>query len=250
MLQDAAIAAAQTAWEPGDYAAILSAIAAIVAIAVGFFSTRYTLKTAKENAEATVWQKANELELKDIQTRLDSFYGPFRHASHVNMLMNRDLRSRQGDDRFLLIEKLFDRDWRSSLSAGDQALLGEIANNAKGLRELIGSHLGMVDEKVLPYLARVSAHYRMIELAYENKLGTDPGPFVQLYVFPRQIDDVLRLEVERLERRRAMLAANPSKAPAPIEPLQLPAELALKEWPNPQRAPRPELNMPVSQSAT
>lgn len=248
MIQEAAIATASTAWGPGDYAAILSAIAAIIAIGVGFFSTRYTLKMAKETADAAIWQKANELELKDIQTRLDSFYGPFRHASHVNMLMNRDLRSRQNDDRFLLIEKLFDQDWRKNLPAGDQALLGEIAANAKELRGLISSHLGMVDEKVLPYLARVSAHYRMIELAYANKLGNDPKPFVQLYVFPRQIDDVLRLEVERLERRRALLAATPSKAPASIEPLQLPPELALKDWPNPQRAPRPELNMPVSQS--
>lgn len=40
MIQEAVVATASITWEPGDYAAILSAIAAIVAIGVGFFSTR------------------------------------------------------------------------------------------------------------------------------------------------------------------------------------------------------------------
>ena len=245
MIQEAATATSAV-WEPRDYAAVLSAITAIVAIVIGSLTTRYSLRIAKENSAAAIWQKANELELRDIQARLDKFYGPFRLASHVNMLMNRDLRSRQGDDRFILIEKLFDADWRRNLSAGEQVLLEEIATNAKELREFISSNVGMIDEKVLPYLARASAHYRMIELAYENKLGDDPKPFVERYVFPRQIDDVLQMEGERLERRRLILTANPSATPPPIEPLQLPAELALKEWPNPQRAARPELNMPVA----
>jgi hypothetical protein len=246
MIQEAATTAASAGWEPRDYAAILSAVTAIVAVIIGYLTARHTLKIAKSNSDAAIWQKANELELKDIQARLDGFYGPFRHTSQVNMLMNRDLRSRQNDGGFILIEKLFDQAWRNNLSAGEQALLGEIAAKAKELREFIAAHLGMMDEKVLPYLARVSAHYRMIELAYDNELGTDPEPFVDRYVFPRQIDDVLRLEVERLERRRAVLMANPYEAPPPSEQLRLPPELALKEWPNPPRVARPELNLPVT----
>jgi hypothetical protein len=246
MIQDAVSTTVSAGWEPRDYAAILSAVTAIVAVIIGYLTARHTLAVARSNSDAAIWQKANELELKDIQMRLDGFYGPFRHSSQVNMLMNRDLRSRQNDERFLLIEKLFDQAWRNNLSAGELALLAEIASKAKELREFIAAHLGMMEEKVLPYLARASAHYRMIELAYDNKLGTDPKPFVERYVFPRQIDDVLRLEVERLERRRAILMANPHTPPPPREELQLPPELALKEWPNPPRAARPELNMPVA----
>ena len=245
MMQEAVSTAASAGWEPRDYAAILSAVTAIVAVIVGYLTARHTLKIAKSNSDAAIWQRANELELKDIQSRLDGFYGPFRHTSQVNMLMYRDLRSRQNDERFILIEKLFEQTWRNNLSTGEQALLAEIAAKAKELREFIAAHLGMMDEKVVPYLARVSAHYRMIELAYDNKLGTDPRPFVDRYVFPRQIDDVLRLEVERLERRRAILMANPYTVPPPLEQLKLPAELALREWPNPPRVARPELNMPM-----
>ncbi|CAO4157152.1 hypothetical protein [Methylorubrum extorquens] len=245
MMQQVATTAFAAAWEPRDYAAVASAVVAIVAVISGYFINRNTLAAAKQNSDATIWQKSNELEIKEIQAKLDSFYGPFRYMSQVNMLLNRDLRSRQNDLKFLLIEKLFDQNWRKKLPDGERALLEEIVAKAKELREFIASHLGMIDQKVLPYLARVSAHYRMIELAYENKLGNDSQLFVSLYVFPRQIDEVMRLEVERLERRRAILMARPSAPPPPIELLELPSELTLKDWPNPRREQRPELNMPV-----
>lgn len=233
------------AWEPRDLAAVLSAVIAIVALVVSYLVNKRTLETARANTEATAWQKANETEAAIVQARLDGFFGPFRQMSSVNRLLSRDLRARQNDERFLLIEKLFDRAWRSSLPDGERALVAEIAANAKTLREFIAARAGMVDAAVLPYLSRASAHYRMLELAFEEKLGENPGPFVDRYVFPAQIDEVLRLEVERLERRLATLRAAPFSPPPRAEPLVLPTELNLKEWPNPPRAVRPELNMPV-----
>lgn len=232
-------------WEPRDFAAALSAIIAIVALVVSYFVNKRTLETARANTEATAWQKANETEVTAIQARLDGFFGPYRQMSGINRLLSRDLRARQADERFLLIEKLFDRAWRTGLPAGEKALVAEIAANAKTLREFLAEHAGMVDAAVLPYLSRASAHYRMLELAFEEKLGEDPAPFVARYVFPAQIDEVLRLEVERLERRLAALRAAPFGPPPKAELLVLPAELGLKDWPNPPRAARPELNMPV-----
>jgi type II secretory pathway pseudopilin PulG len=35
-----------------------------------------SIKAAQRNNEADLWQKANETELKDIQAKLDGFYGP------------------------------------------------------------------------------------------------------------------------------------------------------------------------------
>ncbi len=125
-------------------------------------------------------------------------------------------------------------------------MLAEIATNAKGLRTFIETHVGMVDEKIMPYLARASAHFRMLELAYEQKLGDDPRAWVEHYVFPSKVEEVLRLEVERLERRRDYLKANPFKAPPPLPDLQIPLSARLPEWPNPPRAPRPELTAPVA----
>lgn len=227
-------------------AAMTSAVAALCAVIVGFVINGRTLKTARETMEAAAWQKANEAELKVIQDRLDTFFGPFRQMSGVNRLMSRDLRDRQGDARFILLEQLFDQTWRASLSAGETALIDEIAANAKTLRAFITQHAGMVDEQLTPYLSRVSAHYRVLELAHEKTLGSDPKPFVDRYVFPAQIDKVLELEVARLERRRQDLMQAPFQAPPAREPLVVPPELALKEWPNPTRVARPELNMPVT----
>lgn len=247
VMLDTANAAAASGFGLKDLPGVLSAIAAIAAIALGYFANRATLRAAAANADAAAWQKANEAELKTIQDRLDGFYGPFRTMSAINRLMNRDLRDRQRDgDQFLLIEKLFDQAWRRNLPVGEVTLLDEIATNSKNLRTLIESNAGGVDEQIAPYLARVAAHYRMIELAHDNKLGDEAAPYVARYVFPRQIEDVLRLEVARLERRRAWLKAHPFAAPPPMESLEIPAKLALPEWPNPPRAPRPELNMPLS----
>jgi hypothetical protein len=124
---------------------------------------------------------------------------PFMQMSEVNRLLSRDLRDRQADSAtFLLLEKLFDREWLKNIPLGEKALVGEIAANAETLREFISKDAKMVDLKIQPYLSRVSAHYRILELAYEGNLGEDGKPFVERYVFPRQIDEVLALEVSRL----------------------------------------------------
>lgn len=242
----AAAAAGPEGFGIAAIAAMTSAAAAVIAVIVGFVINRNTLQTARETAEAAAWQKANEAELKVIQDRLDRFFGPFRQMSGVNRLMSRDLRDRQRDDRFILLEMLFDQAWLQSRPAGEIALINEIAANAKTLREFIAQHAGMVDESITPYLSLVSAHYRIIELAHAQKLGTDPAPFVLRYVFPAQIDKVLELEVARLQRRRDVLMKNPFAAPPTLEALSIPVELALKAWPNPPRVARPELNMPVT----
>jgi hypothetical protein len=231
-----------------DWAPMVSSMVALAAVITSYFATRKTLENAAANTEKAAWQKANEAEVTFIQARLDAFFGPLRTMSDVNRLMNRDLRDRQRDGaHFLLIEKLFDTAWRESLPAGEVTLLAEIAATSEKLRTFIENNAGKVDEQLLPYLSRAAAHYRMIELAHAGKLGDEPKPFVARYVFPRQVEDVLRLEVQRLEKRRDWLRTHPFEAATHIEPLVIPEDLALPQWPNPPRAPRPELNMPMTQ---
>jgi hypothetical protein len=178
-------------WELKDYIGLISAITAIVALVVSYFVSSRTLRASLANTEASIWQKANETEVKAIR--------PFMQMSEVNRLLSRDLRDRQADSAtFLLLEKLFDREWLKNIPLGEKALVGEIAANAETLREFISKDAKMVDLKIQPYLSRVSAHYRILELAYEGNLGEDGKPFVERYVFPRQIDEVLALEVSRL----------------------------------------------------
>ncbi len=238
---------AASGWEPRDYLALISAVTTIIALLVSYFVSSRTLQASLSNTEASIWQKANEAEMKSIQDQLDGFFGPFMQLSKMNLLLYRDLRDRQPDSgTFLLIEKLFDREWLNGLPQGQRAIVGELAANARVLREFIAERARMVNLKVQPYLSRVSAHYRMIELAYEGKLGDDAALFVQRYVFPVQIDEILNLEVARLEARLNLLRANPGKTPPPSTDLAIPERLNLREWVNPPREPRPELNVPVA----
>jgi hypothetical protein len=45
---------------------------------VGQFSMKLnTIEASQKNNDASIWQKANETELREIQAKLDGFYIPF-----------------------------------------------------------------------------------------------------------------------------------------------------------------------------
>jgi hypothetical protein len=218
----------------------------LIALIISAIMTTKTLRVSTLNNEASLWQKANEVESKEIQEKLDRFYGPFSQMSGTNALLARDLRQRQADStKFLLIEKLFDREWLSSLPDAEKTLVDEIVQNAVNLRKFIIENAKMVDSKVQPYLSRVSAHYRILELAHSGKLGGDPKSFVEKYVFPIQVDSVLALEVERLEKRKKLLRSQPNVRPPQLPELLIPESLKLKELPYPKRENREGLNVPI-----
>jgi hypothetical protein len=155
----------------------------------------------------------------------------------MNSLLDGEFRDRQPDkDTFRLLTSVFDKQWLASLSDGDKIIVREICNNASLLETYLKDKSAMVDAKVLPYLFRASAHFRILYLAYKGELGTDPKNFLR-YVYPRQLDRVLELEVERLQRRSNLLRSHPGDSPGSLEPLNIPAELELPVWPSPVRRP-------------
>jgi hypothetical protein len=234
-----------------DLAPLGGALVGIVALIVSAIMTAKTLRVSLLNTEAGIWQKANELEINEIQEKLDGFYGPFTQMSATNAMLSRDLRHRQIDsDTFLLLEKLFDRDWLKSLPEGERALVDEVVANAITLRNFINENAKMVDLKVQPYLSRVCAHYRILELAHQGKLGSDSKMFVDKYVFPIQVVSILNLEMARLEKRKRLLRSLPSQKPPLIEELVIPESLKLKDLPYPKRVQRDGLTMPISDSST
>ncbi|HDR9355868.1 TPA: hypothetical protein QDB44_001718 [Burkholderia vietnamiensis] len=222
-----------TYWIP-SIGPIISGVLAFLGVYLGLrIATKNaseTLQSAQKNNEAVLWQKANEVELRDIQIKLDEFYIPFQLKSNANLQFAQDLKSRQGKDYRLLL-KLFDREWRDSLAAGDKKLIEIVSNNADELRRLIEDKSGLVDDALLPYLSRASAHFRILDLAYRCELGDDPGPF-KSYVYPRELDGVLSLEIARLRMRIGRLRLNPSVCPPQQEALKIPSDLELKEWGN------------------
>jgi hypothetical protein len=118
-------------------------------------------------------------------------------------------------------------------------LVVELVANASDIRTFIRDH-GAVNEKLIPYLARAAVHYRVLELAYQGALGDDPLPW-RPYVYPRVVDQVLQLEMDRLKRRADLVRAHPGKAPPLPEEFLIPATLALQPWIDPPRIARPEL---------
>jgi hypothetical protein len=194
-----------------------------------------SIDASERVTDKSLWQKANETEIRDIQAKLDGFYGPLVQLLQTDHLMAQELRNRQPDKQtHRLLVKLFNKEWLAALPVGDKRIVAEICNRAAELETFIREKSGMVDLQLIPYLARASAHFRVLHLAHKGELGADPTTFAR-YVFPKQLDDVLALEVNRLSRRCDRLRAAPGAPLGAIEPLNIPKELELDPWPNPKR---------------
>lgn len=83
MANSASAAAAIPApgWEPRDYLALVSALGTIVALVVSYVVSTRTLNASYATTEAGIWQKANEVELRSIEAKLDGFFGPYMELS-------------------------------------------------------------------------------------------------------------------------------------------------------------------------
>lgn len=214
-------------WSPRDIAYLVSPLISLIGVGLIVI---YNMKTAR----AEQWLRINEAEAEYIQEKLDKFYGPFILESEANHLMAQDLRSRQTDPgNYRLLDKLFDECWRESLGPGDKALVHEICQTGERLAGIIKEHCGLADANLLPYISRAISHFRILNLAYEKKLGNDSGPYLR-YVYPKNLDPVLRQELSRLQDRLALLRQNPTKSHGELRSLDL-RGYPLDEWPDPQR---------------
>lgn len=214
-------------WTSRDIAYVLSPIVSLLGVALIVYYTR-------RNVMAEQRLKANESEAEFIQNKLDKFYGPFLLVSNTNKLVAQDLRARQSEpSKHRLLERLFDEQWRTSLSAGDNALIKEICESGERLSNIVEDNAGLVSPEILPYLSRVMAHFRILKLAYDGKLGTDKQPFMR-YVYPRSLDPVLEKELDRLRGRLALLREKPTESHGSLPGLDL-TPFPLDDWPDPRR---------------
>jgi hypothetical protein len=230
-------------WKPSDFmpvvGAIISGILAFAGVMLGLrFGARNTemqIRAAQTTSDAALWQRANEDELRDIQSKLDSFFFPFVQLSEANRQFAQDIRSRQPDPgTYRLLMKLFDKMWLVSLPDGDKKLVELVCENAEVLERFIADRAGILDAQLLPYLSRASAHFRILQLAHRGELGSDASRFDK-YVYPQQLEGVLGLEIERLRQRIEILRASPGSRPPAIEPLVIPSDLKLEDWVDPAR---------------
>jgi hypothetical protein len=217
------------AWQGKDIAVIVSAFVGLMGVIVAVIVTKRN--TTKEH-----WLKANQAEAEYLQRKLDEFYGPFMLMSQANHLLAQDLRDRQPAPKlYRLLDKLFDENWQSNLSEGDKTLVDEICNTGKRLNRFIATHSGIVDVAIMPYLSRAMAHFRILYLAHQKKLGTSSKPFLR-YVYPEVLDAVVKEELKRLQDRLQLLRQDPTtnhgELPA-LDALNLLKKYPLPPWPDP-----------------
>jgi len=208
-----------------DIAFLISPLISLIGVGLIVYFTR-------RNSISEQWLKINQAEAEYLQNKLDKFYGPFILESEANYLMAQDLRSRQPDpEEYRLLDKLFDKKWRDSLSPGDKALVEEICSTGGRLASVIKDNAGLVDSRILPYISRAISHFRVLSLANDNELGDDSAPFLS-YVYPKSLDPVLRMELDRLQKRMTLLRQNPTKPHGDLTPLDL-SKYPLAKWPDP-----------------
>ncbi len=206
----------------------------VLPAAISFFGIVLVVMFTRRNLISDHWLRTNALEIENIQSRLDHVWGPYLLLSDSNHLLAQDLRSRQPKpEKYRMLPSLFDEEWLSSLSPGDRQLVRDVCENGERLAKLIVENSGMVDFKLLPFLSRAIAHWRVLKLAAEGKLGKDSTVFLR-YVYPRSLDAAVQREVLRLNERLTLLRSAPSKYHGPMKPLDL-SGLKLDEWPDPAR---------------
>lgn len=216
------------AWWDSLIAPVISALTALAGAFIGG-------SIAQRSSAATINQKANEAEVKEIRAKLDTFFGPFSVRLAEGRLLADDLRDRQPDKTtFRTLIKLLDPSWLPNLSPADRTIVTKIVENGHSLIALIRNSAGGVDPALSPYLARAATHFTMLKLAKDGKLENDASRF-ERYVFPKELDRVLALEVARLTDRANALQSKPTVAHGPMASLKIPEDLALPEWPSPER---------------
>jgi len=165
--------------------------------------------------------------VKEIRTKLDGFYGPFVQRLEEGRLLANELRDRQPDkSTFRMLIKLLDPGWLKGTSPADRTIATEIVENGQILIALIRDKAGAVDPAISPYLARAATHFTVLKLAKDGALENDPQRFDR-YVFPKELDEVLQLEVARLTNRANALQSKPTAAHGPMASLAIPMNLAL-----------------------
>jgi hypothetical protein len=196
------------------WTAALAALSALLGSLVGYWSTQ-------RSSRASIIQKTNELEIESIDRRLSEFVGPFMQLSAENMTLSLELKRRHGSTSFRTLTALLTPGWRDGLSRGDANLLEVVVQNGVELRRLLmEKSAAVVSPQLIPFFSQASSHFRFLELAYKGSLDEDAARY-EAYVYPRQLDRIMELELARLQTRRELLRSQPHRPHARMTDLEL-----------------------------
>jgi len=182
--------------------AVTQAVIILLAILGWFLSNRTIsrqLDARRREEQREYKYKQLEAEGKLIRQYLDDFYRPYLRLSDTNKKLHDILKAKQSNPKsFRTLIKLLEK---YEFSLNDKALVDEIISIGGQLTGLIVEKSGVVDNKSMHNeLVEASRHFRILRMANEGKICKEEERFVN-FVYPRQLDDKLRDEIEKLEKQ-------------------------------------------------
>jgi hypothetical protein len=171
---------------------------AIASLIVSYWSNKRMLQQTSLSNQRILFQKAYEDEMKDIQIKLNSFYGPFRQLLGTSERLYNEFRSGQPDPaNFRTLTALL----RGTVFKGNNAvLLDQINQVTHQLDDLILAKSELIDEELQPILWQASTHFRMIHLAHKGLLAGEVERF-EKFVYPRELNGAINAAIQRLRQR-------------------------------------------------
>jgi hypothetical protein len=169
----------------GGFGALVAALVAVVSL---FVTRSLTMRTLS--------QKANEEKAKNIQDKLDQFYGPLVQLRNKSTLLYNAFKARQPDPKnFRTLTAVLSG---KRFEGNDKVLLDEIIKVGEETETLIMNSSGLVDEDLQPVLGRATSHYTVLRLAQNGQLQGDANQFAS-HVFPRDLDAAIAAKVGQLK---------------------------------------------------
>jgi len=174
----------------------LPSIISLIAVLVSFFA----VWSSQTHNKRTLIQKAREDDIRDIQEKLNSFYGPFRQLLTTSRNLYRLFSLGKPHDFRTLVALIEGKVFHGN----DAVLLREIVDVTQKIDRLIMEKSGLIDESLQPLMAQASTHFRLMLLASKGELHGDTDRFTE-DVFPRELGQKIDAEIERLRSRRDQL---------------------------------------------
>lgn len=149
----------------------------------------------------TIQNKKHDDERKEIYKKLNEFYGPFEQLRQKSRRLYALFVASKGEN-FRTLPALLKGE---KFNNNDKRLLGEIISIDVQLEKLILDKSGLIDqEEIRDLLAKAATHFSIISQAHEGKLKGEADRFME-YVFPRELDDKISMQIGHLKNRLSEL---------------------------------------------
>jgi len=166
-------------------------------VIVGVVAIFFTYLQFKKTLDA----RKREEEIREIDNKLNSFYGPLiqlRKKSYLLYSLFAKNQKREIKNYRTLIYLLEG----NKFSGNDEALLKEIISIGERCSELVENNAGLIDDEILrsDLIPKMNTHYLLLKLSHHGVLSEHHDEFKD-FVFPSEIDSKLEERYKYLQER-------------------------------------------------